>query len=69
MQKGAPSDAKGRLAEAVNLGLGLLASHFSKVEALGPGDFDEDDDPGFRPEPLYLPIVLPLPLLSPGGEG
>lgn len=34
----------------------LLDSHFHKIQ-IRPGDFDEDDDPTFMPDPVFEPKV------------
>uniref|UniRef100_A0A914WMV2 WASH complex subunit FAM21 n=1 Tax=Plectus sambesii TaxID=2011161 RepID=A0A914WMV2_9BILA len=52
--------------EAVTLGCRLVGSHFKRIE-IRPQDFDEDDDPTFKPEPIFEPLdpylVRPLPFL------
>jgi hypothetical protein len=42
--------------EAVSLGCRLVGSHFKRIE-IRPQDFDEDDDPTFKPEPIFEPLV------------
>jgi hypothetical protein len=34
----------------------LVGSHFKRIE-IRPQDFDEDDDPTFKPEPIFEPLV------------
>ena len=42
--------------DALLSGCRLMDSHFKKIE-IRPQDFDEDDDPTFRPDPIFEPFV------------